>query len=90
MNALKATTLIALGIFLGACSDNGSTSQSDVLVPPRMKMTTDIPAGIETPDKLETSIGTLIGFDGVPDKKTTQKLYDNLDLRKKGAGYIFI
>jgi len=88
MNALKATTLIALGIFLGACSDNGSTSQSDVLVPPRMKMTTDIPAGIETPDKLETSIGTLIGFDGVPDKKTTQKLYDNLDLQRATHAFL--
>lgn len=26
---------------------------------PKMKMTTEIPEGIETPDKLETIIGTL-------------------------------
>jgi hypothetical protein len=33
----------------------------------KMKMSTPIPEGIATPDKLETSIGTLTGTDGVPD-----------------------
>lgn len=47
--------------------------------PPKMKMTTDIPAGIMTPDKLESSIGSLTSFDGVPDAKTTQLVFDNLD-----------
>ncbi|MCP5055853.1 MAG: hypothetical protein GY937_03910 [bacterium] len=32
--------------------------------PPKMKMTTEIPEGIETPNKLETSLGTLTSFDG--------------------------
>ncbi len=50
--------------------------------PPKMKMTTDIPEGIETPDKLDTSLGTLTSFDGVPDDKTTQLVYDNLDLQR--------
>ncbi|HSQ84500.1 MAG TPA: hypothetical protein VLM43_07205, partial [Desulfobacterales bacterium] len=45
---------------------------------PRMKMTTPVPEGVATPDKLETSIGTLTSFDGVPDVDTTQKVYDNL------------
>jgi hypothetical protein len=48
--------------------------------PPKMKMTTEIPEGIATPDLLETTIGTLTCFDGVPDVETTQKVYDNLDL----------
>jgi hypothetical protein len=48
----------------------------------KMKMTTPIPEGIATPDKLETSIGTLTSFDGVPDKETTQKVYDHLDLQR--------
>ena len=38
-----------------------------------------IPAEIMTPDKVETSIGTLNFVDGIPDAETTQKLYDNLD-----------
>ena len=30
--------------------------------PPKMKMTTDIPANVVTPDKMKTSIGTLCFF----------------------------
>jgi len=53
-----------------------------------MKMTTPIPDGIATPDKLETHLGTLTSFDGVPDKETTQKLYDDLDLRRATEAYL--
>jgi len=49
--------------------------------PPRMKMTTEIPPGIATPDKLKTRFGTLNFFDGVPDKRTVQKVYDHLDFQ---------
>lgn len=38
-----------------------------------------IPASIMTPDKVETSIGTLDFYDGLPSKETTQKVFDNLD-----------
>jgi len=47
--------------------------------PPRMKMTTDIPAEITTPDRVKTRIGTLEFFDGMPDEATVEKVYDNLD-----------
>lgn len=47
--------------------------------PPKMKMSTATPPGIATPDRLDTEIGTLTSFDGVPDKATAQKVYDNLD-----------
>lgn len=50
--------------------------------PPKMKMTTKIPEGIATPDKLKTRIGTLRLTDGVPDKDTAQKIYDNLDFQR--------
>lgn len=50
--------------------------------PPRMKMTTEIPPGIATPDTLDTRIGTLNFFDGVPDEATTQKVYDHLDFQR--------
>jgi len=53
-----------------------------------MKMTTDIPEGIATPDRLETSIGTLTSFDGVPDKETTQKVYDELDLQRATQAFL--
>jgi len=38
-----------------------------------------IPESIMTPDKVETRIGTLEFFDGIPTDKTAAMLYDNLD-----------
>ena len=38
-----------------------------------------IPASIMTPDKVETRIGTLEFFDGLPSKETARMAYDNLD-----------
>lgn len=49
---------------------------------PSFKMTTQIPESITTPDKVQTSIGKLEFFDGVPTKETTATLYDNLDLMR--------
>lgn len=46
---------------------------------PKMKMTTDIPASVMAADKVETSIGTLNYFDGVPTDKTVETVYDYLD-----------
>jgi len=48
----------------------------------KMKMTTDIPPSITTPDSVETSLGTLKFFDGLPDKATVEKVYDNLDFMR--------
>ena len=56
--------------------------------PPKMKMTTDIPAGIAIADKLDTGLGTLNFFDGVPDAQTAQKVYDNLDLQQAVQAYL--
>jgi hypothetical protein len=39
----------------------------------------DIPAGLKTPDRVETQIGTLEYRDGAPSGATVQKVYDNLD-----------
>ena len=46
---------------------------------PEMKMTTDIPPEITTPDSIETRIGRLEYKDGAPSKETVEKVYDNLD-----------
>jgi hypothetical protein len=56
--------------------------------PSKMKMTTEIPEGLATPDKLETRIGTLNLVDGVPDKETAQKVYDNLDFHRGVQAYL--
>lgn len=41
---------------------------------------TPIPESIRTPDRVETRIGTLEFFDGMPDAKTVDRVYDHLDL----------
>ena len=56
--------------------------------PPTMKMTTEIPPGIATPDTVETSLGTLKLFDGVPDQATAQKVYDSLDFQRGVQVYL--
>jgi hypothetical protein len=48
----------------------------------KYKMTTDIPASITTPDSVETRLGTLRFFDGLPDEATVQTVYDNLDFQR--------
>ena len=56
--------------------------------PPKMKMTTPIPEGIETPNVMDTHLGVLSSFDAVPDKATTQKVYDDLDLRRATEAFL--
>jgi hypothetical protein len=44
------------------------------------KYSANVPSSILTPDTVQTRIGTLKFFDGLPDKDTVQKAYDQLDL----------
>ena len=52
------------------------------------KMTTPIAPGVATPDKLDTSIGTLHLSDGNPDTDTVKKIYDNLDQSRALQAYL--
>jgi hypothetical protein len=56
--------------------------------PPKMKMTTDIPASITTPEKVDTRIGTLKFDGGYPDAATVEKVYDNLDFQRGIEAYL--
>ncbi len=83
---MKAKNLIiaaGFSLLIGACTsgiqDKGSTPETLTY-----KQTTDIPTGITTPDAVETSIGTLIFFDGVPLPETSELVYENLD-RMRGV-----
>lgn len=74
MRVRRKTLSFLLALLLGACLTTSAGAQ-----PPGMKMTTDIPASITAPDMLETSLGTLGFFDGVPTDKTVETVYDYLD-----------
>ena len=51
-------------------------------------MTTEIPSGIAIPDTAVTRLGTLRFFDGFPDDRTVEKLYDNLDFQNAIRAYL--
>jgi hypothetical protein len=46
---------------------------------PAPKYSADVPPKITTPDTVETRIGTLKFNNGVPDQKTIQLVYDQID-----------
>jgi hypothetical protein len=46
------------------------------------KFKADVPVSIQTPDIVETRIGTLKFSDGLPDQETVQKVYDNIDFSR--------
>lgn len=54
----------------------------------KYKMTTNIPEGISIPNKVETNIGDFNFMDGVPDKDSANKLYDNLDFQRAVQAYL--
>ena len=54
----------------------------------KYKMTTPVPASIESPDKIKTRFGTLKFFDGFPDDASVEKIYDNLDFQRAVQAYL--
>ena len=55
---------------------------------PVMKMTTPLPENITTPAKVESAIGTLEFFDGIPTLKTKDAVYDYVDRARAVQMYI--
>jgi len=82
--------LIALaGITFFSCQQNNGDRAVESVAPPEMKMTTEIPDGISTPNKLNTeTIGELNFFDGVPLPETEDKVYDYIDLHNAVDAYV--
>ena len=54
------------------------------------KMATEIPAGITTPDRVETRIGTLEFIDGFPTEATVELVYDNLDFMRGTEAFLTV
>ena len=68
---MKRVLLVAFVAFFGV---SASAQQQ-----PDPKYKAKVPPSITTPDTVQTRIGTLKFHDGLPDKETIQKVYDNLD-----------
>jgi hypothetical protein len=81
---MKVQVFIKLAIIYSACA-------LLIIFPAsaqKYKMTTEIPSSIVTPDKVETSIGTLHFVDGFPDAATATKIFDNLDFQRGTQAYL--
>ncbi len=83
MKMMHKRNLLA-GIVICTLAATSSSAQSA----PKMKMTTDIPVSITTPDKVDTRIGTLKFEGGYPDAATVEKVYDNLDFERGMEAYL--
>jgi hypothetical protein len=70
-------TATAVTLVTGCATKHETVSHAGA--PPKMKMTTPIPAQIITPQTVETRLGTLNFPHGFPDAATAEKVYENLD-----------
>jgi hypothetical protein len=90
---MKTKQLFTLALFLMMVTSLAAPvwAQSNtkmITQKPVMKMTTPIPKNVTTPDKVETPIGTLEFFDGVPIGNTTEKVYDYMDRARAVEAFI--
>ena len=88
MNRRDALMLGATSLVVSAVVPASAQTKADARMAPKMKMTTDIPSSITTPDRVETRIGTLNFTDGFPDKATVEKVFDNLDFQRGVQAYL--
>jgi hypothetical protein len=90
MNRAILALILAVLFMLGSCIENAdsnkSTTQSEqdsgefeeIL----SKFKTDIPTKILTPNRVDSRIGELEFYDGIPTDATLEKVYDNLDFMR--------
>lgn len=76
MRQCAFTKSFVAGTVLALLQPAAGIAQDQVATPTYMP---DIPAAITTPERMETRIGTLHFPNGVPDKETVEKVYDQLD-----------
>jgi hypothetical protein len=79
---MKNLPTYILAITALACALAPTTALAQTAPLPKLKMTTDIPKAITTPNSVETRLGTLKFNDGFPDDATVEKVYDNLDFQR--------
>ena len=75
MNKQMATLLLSFGVLV---ADSGNTFGQE----PTPGFNTKIPEWVLTPDTVETKLGTLEFFDGIPNEKSAEALFANLDLNR--------
>ena len=82
MNLIKICVAVLIGLLLTSIGQPAQANSA------KMKMATDIPREIITPDTVDTRIGTLNFKYGMPDRKSIQTVYDNLDFSRAVEVYL--
>ena len=89
MKIKSVTTMAVTGLMVaGLTTAAWAASPKMITQKPVMKMTTPIPENITTPAKVESAIGTLEFFDGIPTLKTKDAVYDYVDRARAVQMYI--
>ena len=83
MKARNTVALTVAGLMSIVIVEGASAQRAPV-----KKMTTETPHQITTPDKVETPIGTLEFFDGVPIGDTKERVFDYMDRAR--AAQVFV
>jgi len=81
---MKAFHQLTMGIAVASLVTNILTSASAQT----LRMTTPIAPGVATPNRLDSSLGTLNLTDGFPAPYTIEKIYDNLDRSRALQAYL--
>ena len=76
--------LLIIGVSISALAMANATQAQAAKELKTYAQTTELPAGLRTPDVVETSIGTLNFIDGAPLPETAKLVYENLD-RMRGV-----
>ena len=76
---MKITTALAFALTGFVTAGISAPAWADT---PQYKMTTQVPANVLIPDEVDTRLGTLKFFDGVPTEETAAKVWDQLDFQR--------
>ena len=78
---MKLKLLTATFLAVSVCAAGASE-------PPEMRMTTEIPEGISTPNKVKTRVGNFALKDGIPTPESIDDIYDYLDFHNGVQAYM--
>ena len=87
LKTIAAWSIVALILPFTSCNDvkkepAKTMEPTEKVAQKTYKMTTQIPENVLIPDKVDTRLGTLEFFDGVPTAETAQKIWDNQDFSR--------
>ena len=69
------------GLVVAGCAQSAKPAKT-AKQPPTYTMTTEVPDNVLIPDEVDTRLGTLKFFDGVPTAETSAKVWDHLDFSR--------